>query len=103
MESLGRSPGYDRRCLASDKLRVRYMKRPHEELPDLSVDDATDLLKVHSGTCEDPNDQRMYSGFLFFVALVERQIEPGQLSRGDGMHQGTWTYVVFGHDTNSSS
>lgn len=38
---------------------------PHEELPDLLIDEAEELLQIHSGTCQDPNDERMVKGLLF--------------------------------------
>ncbi len=50
---------------ASVNLRVFTMRKPHEELPDLSLSEAVDLLKIHSGSCEDCDDQRLTSGLIF--------------------------------------
>lgn len=38
---------------------------PHEELRNLSIEEAEELLQVHSATCPDPTDERMHSGLLF--------------------------------------
>ena len=41
------------------------MSLPHEELPELSEAEATELLMVHSARCEDDSDERMQDGLMF--------------------------------------
>lgn len=52
------------------------MKLPHEELPNLAIDEAEDLLRVHGGSCEDASDERMYSGMLFSLRSWNSPLDP---------------------------
>ena len=37
----------------------------HKELPTLTLDEATELLRIHGGSCEDPYDERMETGLIY--------------------------------------
>jgi hypothetical protein len=43
---------------------VPNMYRSHDDLPELSLDEACDLLKVHGMTLEDPTDERLENSLL---------------------------------------
>ena len=52
------------------------MGLPHEELPELSEAEATELLMVHSARCEDDSDERMQSGFMFSLRHWNGALNP---------------------------
>ncbi len=52
------------------------MRHPHEELPDLSANDAADLLKLHSGNCENLDDERVDSGLLCSMRSWNAKLHP---------------------------
>lgn len=52
------------------------MSLPHEELPELSEAEATELLMVHSARCEDDSDERMQNGFMFSLRHWNGTLNP---------------------------
>ncbi len=48
---------------------------PHEELPDLSFEEAVKLLRVHSARCDD-DDPRMQTGLMFSLHSWNDRLNP---------------------------